>query len=275
MAEDYIGTVVEGISDRMITAAYVAKAAGNKVLELKDDSTVFDADMVSTKIIVDGLHEAYSNDGIICEEDTPINIIGTSGYQWRIEPLDGTTNYERGLSHYTISIGCLKEGKPFLGVLYLPEVGKSGICFYGEQGARKTFDFNSREQGEPIRVSEKSELKDAHIACYGFDSRLQDLIKTGARIKMTGTTAGDLGYLASGTFDAVLGIGITRGDALAGAAIVELAGGKVTAADGKEIDWTGTGPISIIAANNEMLHKKILDVYNWKKERKMGGLGFF
>lgn len=56
------------------------------------------------------------DDSILGEESARVS--GTSGVQWVIDPLDGTTNFVHGYPHYAVSIGIEVEGRRCLGVVY-------------------------------------------------------------------------------------------------------------------------------------------------------------
>src|SRR5262249_48003195 len=116
-------------------ACELARAAGTLILEgrrrgLHDVHTKSSAtDMVtefddqSEQLIVDGLRAARPDDGIVGEEGA--NQPGTSGVDWLIDPIDGTTNYLYGLPGYAVSIAA-RDGEGLLvGVVHLPSLGET------------------------------------------------------------------------------------------------------------------------------------------------------
>jgi len=51
--------------------------------------------------------------------------IGSSGYSWSFDPLDGTVNYLYGSDVWCVSIACADELGPLIGVVYEPVAGKT------------------------------------------------------------------------------------------------------------------------------------------------------
>src|SRR6187401_664836 len=87
-------------------ADLVSSARRSGPVRFETKSTVTDMvteyDHASEVVIVDGLHEARPDDGIVGEEGA--DTAGTSGITWLIDPIDGTTNYLYGLPGYCVSI---------------------------------------------------------------------------------------------------------------------------------------------------------------------------
>lgn len=61
-------------------------------------------------------------------------------YQFVIDPIDGTMNYAADIPLYGITIGVLKKGKPWLGVLYAPATGE---LVYTD-GAKVYYEYNGK-----------------------------------------------------------------------------------------------------------------------------------
>ena len=95
---------------------------------------VTEADLKTENLIFDKIKENFIEDKIISEE-TGENKIG-NGFTWVIDPIDGTNNFAQGLDYWAISIGILKDMKPFAGITYMPmlnklfiaEIGKGAYC---------------------------------------------------------------------------------------------------------------------------------------------------
>src|SRR3989304_3479707 len=115
-----------------------------------------DADTDSQTIIITELQRRFPRHNFVAEEDS-LRVDNHSEYTWVIDPLDGTIPDSSGLPIFGISIGLLKDSKPVLGVVNLPQ---QGWLFWAEK-AKGAF-----MNGERIRVSDKKEL----IKCVvGFD----------------------------------------------------------------------------------------------------------
>jgi fructose-1,6-bisphosphatase/inositol monophosphatase family enzyme len=108
--------------------------------ERKDDhSPVTAADHAVEKFLINNIEQQYGPQGhtIIGEES------GGSGQQgefvWAIDPIDGTRIFINGLPLWCISVGLLRNGQPYRGVVYLPVLNEvyytnnEGIPFWNER----------------------------------------------------------------------------------------------------------------------------------------------
>lgn len=222
----------------------------------KDSSDIAtQTDLESEKTIVEIISKNFPEHNIISEEKVKIN--KDSKYTWIIDPLDGTFNFVIGLPYFAVSIGLLKEGKPFLGVVY--EV-VSDKLYLAKRGKGATVN------GKSIKVSSRESLGNAAIS-LGFGHRSRRLEKLDKYVLALfdkvgypyglGSTAFSLSQVANGTFDGVV-IDAWSWDFAAGVLIVEEAGGRVTDFEGNEPDWTKER--LEIAASNGLIHNQILEV---------------
>jgi myo-inositol-1(or 4)-monophosphatase len=160
-----------------------------------------------------------------------------SRYRWVIDPIDGTVNYTFGIPHACISIA-LQERRPgdadayedgystLLGVVYDPFRGEMWTALRG----RSAF-----LNGQEVRVSDNKKLSDAIVA-VGFAKAAVNIAKMTTyiaqlaprvrKIRIFGSAALDLAYLASGRIDAYVEPGLRLWDIVAGGLIVEAAGGE-------------------------------------------------
>jgi myo-inositol-1(or 4)-monophosphatase len=86
-------------------------------------------DVTSENRIVEGLRSVWPDDGILAEEGT--SIVGTSGWHWVIDPLDGTRNYLSGTGPWSVCIALQQDGKTVLGVVHDPSSGESFSAIRG------------------------------------------------------------------------------------------------------------------------------------------------
>ena len=92
-----------------------------KIEEKERNDFVSNVDKAAEAEIVSQLRKAWPDDNIMCEEGGLIT--GASGHSdttWYVDPLDGTTNFLRGIPHYAVSIGCVKNGRHEHAVIYDP-----------------------------------------------------------------------------------------------------------------------------------------------------------
>ena len=67
---------------------------------------------------------------------------------WLVDPLDGTKEFIKGIGEFTINIALIKENKPFLGVILVPQVNQ---IFYGSP---ETGVFKYENESLPSKTSE-------------------------------------------------------------------------------------------------------------------------
>jgi len=147
-------------------------------------------------------------------------------YRWVIDPIDGTVNYFFGMPHACVSIALQHRGQSVVGVIYDP---------FTDEIWTTTKGAPTRLNGKIIRVSQRSQLNDCIIA-MGF-SKSQDnlekslphlirISKQAKKIRIMGSAALELAYVASGRLDAYIERTINLWDVAAGSLLVENAGGE-------------------------------------------------
>ena len=80
--------------------------------------------------------------------DDKFSIIANSEYQFVLDPIDGTHTYASNTPYYGISIGVMKNCKPYIGVVYLPSL-KEMVIYDGEK-IRHISDINDITENETI-----------------------------------------------------------------------------------------------------------------------------
>jgi len=83
-----------------------------------DGSLVTMADKWADQEIRDAITSTFPGHGILSEEGE--HIFPGTEWCWVIDPLDGTTNFTRGIPIWAISLGLLYQGTPIFGYVYLP-----------------------------------------------------------------------------------------------------------------------------------------------------------
>ncbi len=163
--------------------------------------------------------------GFLAEETHPLPD-DLSNPMWIIDPIDGTTNFLRGLPAWCISIALWEEGRTVLGVIYDP-VGKELFTAVRGQGA-----FVGARR---MRCSHTTSLTEAVVA-IGRSRRVPDeailraldrLTTEGAAFRKMGSAALASTYVAAGRVDAYLEMHLNAWDMAAVACLIEEAGGKV------------------------------------------------
>lgn len=175
---------------------------------------------------------------------------------WVLDPVDGTRNFAQGIPTFAISLGCVIDSQPTLGVIYDPCHGHLYSAVRGH-GAFLNDD--------PIQVSDTPDLIDALISVSWAPNRPdQDaFIRTMEKVnrfttyyRRIGSAAMVLSYVACGKFDGYIQAGINPWDIAAGIVLVEEAGGVISDFGGNPVN-TLQKDINLLAANPEV-HALIL-----------------
>jgi len=168
----------------------------------------------------------------IISEERHENTIQKNEYNWILDPLDGSFNYLRGIPIYCISLGLWKGLEPVLGLIY--DLTQNDI-YYGIIGE------GSYKNNNQIKVSEVNNFTDA-VLCTGFpinflysEDKIVEFtenVKKYKKIRLFGSAAMSLSFVASGLVDAYTEENIMIWDVAAGIAIVKAAGGNVEFSQG-------------------------------------------
>ena len=227
-------------------------------------------DKGSEQMIVNALRELLPEAGFITEEGTAIATPHSdqrsekedvsaishqpSDFVWVVDPLDGTTNFIHGFAPYAVSIALIEGREIVVGVVY--EI-VSDECFYAWKGG------NAWVNGQPLHVG-TSAISDALLCLqlpYNSDAykpvikRLIDhFYGNVGSIRMIGSAAIALCYVAAGRLDAYAERYIGQWDYMAGALIVKEAGGRVTNYAGEDYFMEGDS----VVATNGVIHQELL-----------------
>jgi myo-inositol-1(or 4)-monophosphatase len=217
------------------------------------DPTTREADLVLNDFLVAAISRRYPRHRYISEEDHT-HPYKPSSFTWIIDPIDGTSNFYRGILAYTISMSLVHEDEILVGSVYEPYANR---LFFASLGEGAT--MNDRE----IHVSNVSDLDRAILNVSKWSSFLkgganggtifQKLVQR-AEVRITSSTALDMCYVASGAIEARIMADTAVWDNSAATLIVQEAGGKVT-------DWRGMSqPFAspTLLASNGYCHGAIL-----------------
>ena len=181
-----------------------------------------------------------------------------SDFTWVVDPLDGTTNFIHGFAPYAVSIALCKGREVVVGVVY--EI-VSDECFYAWKGGKAWLDDG---RCKSLHVG-TSAIGDALLCLqlpYNSDAykpvikRLIDYFYGNVgSIRMMGSAAIALCYVAAGRLDAYAERYIGQWDYMAGALIVQEAGGRVTNYAGDDYFMEGDS----IVATNGVVHQDLLE----------------
>lgn len=233
---------------------YLLSETAKKINIEQDKDIKLFADKNSERIIIDYLENKYDIP-ILTEESGEIGEIGENLY-WIVDPIDGTYNFFKGLDLCCISIALWEGMTPILGVIY---EFKSNRLYTGIVGEGAWCN------DESIHTSEIDRLEKASLAT-GFPvyrdysdqalTRFTDSVKCFKKIRMFGTAATSIAYVALGGVDVYIEEDIMLWDVAAGVALVLAAGGAVLLEQGSE-KWTRK---TMCFANNELKEKYLNEI---------------
>lgn len=215
-------------------------------------------DLASNDAIIKRLSRAYPNDRIVSEEtktDEDPNDIGRKP-TWIIDPLDGTTNYINHIPLFAVAIARVVNGVATVGVIYDPLHDE---LFTAERGR------GSRLNGKRISVSTRDVTRGAMLFAgrgYRTDDRrrhgkiIYALERDTPYFRRLGSAAHMLAAVAAGRADAAILTGNKPWDTVAGALLVEEAGGTITDYCGSHWSVRSTDLI----ASNSAIHTPIVRV---------------
>src|SRR5438270_699899 len=99
-------------------------ARGFEIESKRDSSPVTEADHAAELIILAALARAAPGVPVIAEEEVAAGRIPAHGDTYfLVDPLDGTKEFVRGGSDYTVNIGLIERKTPTLGVVFAPATG--------------------------------------------------------------------------------------------------------------------------------------------------------
>lgn len=182
-----------------------------------------------------------------------------SGFNWVLDPVDGTRSFIIGIPLWTTLIGLTFEGKPVLGLMNQPFVGERFT------GSRLGSFWERGQERKRLQVNPAASLKDAKLTTvapeiYKSPRQKEVLARMTSAVRMTryGGDAYFFCLLAAGLVDVAMDAGLETYDIAALVPIMENAGGVVTTFDGSP----ATGGGDILAAASPALHAEALALIN-------------
>jgi len=226
--------------DRLTFAIELARQAGAfakqhfqaidaLVIESKGhQDLVSNADKDTETLIRAALQEHYPDDGIVGEEHGRKH--GSSGYDWVIDPIDGTANFVRGIPQWCVAIACAKAGEAVIGVIFEPS---SGEMFSASRGG------GAFVNGKPMRAAQTGDIGQGSIG-IGFSGRapamaaataVATVIERGGVFFRNASGALMLAYVAAGRLLGFMEEHMNSWDCVAGLLMIEEAGGRIVKPD--------------------------------------------
>jgi|SRR3989344_5186847 len=229
----------------------IRKNFGKKIgiKEKRDLTLVTETDLEADRIIATIIKRNFPDHNIVSEESG--GKMATKGYNWVIDPLDGTTNYISDFPFFSVSMALLEGMVPILGVVFNP-INKDLYCAQRGEGAYLN--------GKRIRVNRVENLRKVNL---GF-SKGKDLaggIKTLAKLipfirtfRYLGSDNLAICQLAAGRIDGFMVRRSAYYDVAAGVLIAQEAGAIATDFNNKQYKY---GSLNLVVGNKK-IHSKLL-----------------
>ena len=243
--------VLADMVDALTTSRY---QAADLHVETKPDLTpVSDADKAAEELIRTQLRRTRPRDAVVGEEFAPT---GHGARQWVVDPIDGTKNFVRGVPVWATLIALLDAGRPVLGVVSAPALGKRWWAATGT-GA---WTGRSLSSARRLQVSGVQRLEDASLSYAslgGWDAvgRRERFLALEDRVWRSRAYGDFWSYmlLAEGAVDVATEPQLELYDMAALVPVVVEAGGRFTSLDGVDGPFGGNA-----VATNGLLHDEVL-----------------
>lgn len=228
------GTLTRAVPRLQMLVRQVAATVGKAQHRLRSDQVrrkgpgdfVTDVDERAERRLRIGLRRMVPEAGFLGEESGPQDL--DRELLWVVDPIDGTSNYARGLPHFAVSVALLHRGDPVLAVVHCAPEQALYTAVRGRgvrrNGARLSIPTGRFDDGAIVGAQWFRGQQQ-----LGFLAKLQ---RRGARIRTLGSSVTQLVDVAVGRLDANVQEQGRIWDIAAAGLIVEEAGGKFT-------DWRG------------------------------------
>ena len=127
-ADEYLPDTASTTLQTMAEAAILAgngllvaseRLSGLTITEKTQGDFVSEADVQAEKVIFNHLMQAFPGYGWLGEE-TQEQASHADGLRWIVDPLDGTTNFLKGLPHWAVSIALFQGDEPLAAIIHDP-----------------------------------------------------------------------------------------------------------------------------------------------------------
>ncbi|MBN1155694.1 3'(2'),5'-bisphosphate nucleotidase CysQ [candidate division KSB1 bacterium] len=232
-------------------------------IERKDDNSPLTiADKKANELITNHLRRNYPDCGILAEESRDTMERLQKKHVWIVDPLDGTKEFIKRNGEFTVNIALVENGKPILGVVYVPV---SQEVYYGAAGCGAYYRCGDTP-AERIRCSDKTDIPSMILVksrSHAGDKmqRIQerysfaDVLECGSSIKIC--------KIAIGKADVYFRFGLTsEWDICAAHCVLTEAGGRITDCPGDEIVYNRTDILNRngFIASNGTIHVQFVDI---------------
>ncbi|MFG6502466.1 inositol monophosphatase family protein [Microbacterium sp. P05] len=220
-----------------------------------DASFVTAADLATERAIRALLEAERPADGVFGEE---FGVSGTASRRWIIDPIDGTSNYLKGVPVWATLIALAVDGVPTVGVVSQPSLGRRWWARLGGGAwTNSPGGADRRIHVSGVDLVEKASVSFQSIEQWDAAGHLPALLRLSRAVWRDRGYGDALPYmwLAEGRLEFVAEFDVKEYDLAALVPIVKEAGGRFTSFDGDE----SISERSSLATNG-VLHDSFLEL---------------
>jgi 3'(2'), 5'-bisphosphate nucleotidase len=221
----------------------VARKAGAVILDIynrdfetlrkADRSPVTEADTAAEAVILDALARLAPDVPVVAEEQCAKDGVPLAAPKrfFLVDPLDGTKEFIAKNGEFTVNIALIEDGRPVLGVVYLPV---NDACYAGLGGKAERRLGTGAPEAIAARAMPENGLTMAISRSHANQGEIE---RAKERFNIAGTIVAGSSLkfcrIAEGVADLYPRFGNTmEWDTAAGQAVLEAAGGRVETTDG-------------------------------------------
>jgi 3'(2'), 5'-bisphosphate nucleotidase len=241
---DGAAALMEPLTELVLRAGAAILAIDRTAMKIEgklDGSPVTEADLAADRIINDGLARLIPRVPVLSEERVHLASAPYESSFFLLDPLDGTKEFVAGRAEFTVNLALVTNGTPLLGIIGAPALGLIWRGLLG-RGAERLTTGDGSNRAEPIRTRRLPPPGTPWVVAVSRshgDERTEAFIdsRPGA-IRQTLGSAVKFGRVAEGAVDIYPRFAPTcEWDVAAGHAIVTAAGGKITDAQGADLQF--------------------------------------
>ena len=274
---DLAGTEVKTGADGTPTS-FIDQIAEEKIINILKNAEVYSY-LVSEEIGELKLGKGTKRSINLTQElrRTDLSDEETPKFIFLIDPVDGTNNAIKSIPAYAISIAIADVNQGRVATINDVELGflynlANGNFFEAEKGKGCKLNNETVCPSDVIKINQ--------MTLGGFTktgtSEASKLVDSARRMRVLGSVVLELSYVASGKYDAFLDLRGSRIiDIAAGKLILEEAGGIITDKYGQKLNNVLSiyEKTIVVAANNKIMHKQIIDILNDNQAEIIGKIG--
>jgi NAD+ kinase len=279
---EYVGTDLGGTEIKIgadgTPTSYIDQIAEEKIINILKNAKVFSY-LVSEEIGELKLGKGTKRRIVLTQElrRTDLSEEETPKFIFLIDPVDGTSNAIKEIPAYAISIAIAEVNQGHVATINDVELGflynlANGNFFEAEKG--KGCKLNN-ENVKPSNIVKINQMTLGGFTKSGT-SEASKLVDRARRMRVLGSVVLELSYVASGRYDAFLDLRGSRIiDIAAGKLILEEAGCIITDKYGQKLNNVLSiyEKTIVVAANNKIMHKQIIDILNDNQADVIGKIG--